>query len=204
MGARHWPTAVTDGARRRWQSARTLTELAALTVDWLQGDIVEHAGQGGPPDPETAGITAALVEINQRGLATDHSQPGGAGPNWAQRAHVSGYCQEDIASRIVDVGVASDLVVLATEPELDESLCVPITKVDGAPVTVTGHLSRDDPGMDVSAPMRAELAAAWHVHVLDPVWGREGLLWPTLLDGLRAGPFSERSPRLIGGDLGWD
>jgi hypothetical protein len=104
---------------RPWAEVETLADIAELTAQWLEGRINFHPTNLGPsPDPETTELVPVLAALNRAGYCTDFSQPGepvvdGCG----QRAAVVGYCDEDIAGRLIDLSARSELVVLAYWPE---------------------------------------------------------------------------------------
>ncbi|MGW4874793.1 DUF6919 domain-containing protein [Streptomyces chartreusis] len=66
-----------DAGRRRraeirmWKGARSLEDLAVLTVSWLRGDLLWHPnGHRGGPDPETLSLVEALAAANAAGCLT--------------------------------------------------------------------------------------------------------------------------------------
>lgn len=112
--------------RRRWRSARTRAELAALTAEWLEGRIRTHPGVypggilAGRPDPETAGLVGTLAACNRAGLLTTSSQPGQQsapagrrGGVFAQRPAVEGWAAPQIARDLVWLATSVGLLAVA-------------------------------------------------------------------------------------------
>ncbi|MEU2859903.1 hypothetical protein ABZ672_16190 [Streptomyces mirabilis] len=169
-----------------WRSARTLDDLGQLTAQWLEGRITYLPGYCAPsPDGETAPLVPYLAEANRHGYVTDFSQPGLTYPDGdAQRAAVSGFCTEDFAERITAAVLRTDLLAIVTPPGRDNPTSIPVTIDDGEAFTWVGGASDGDTiaahyGDDCPRALDA-LLSAWQVAVLDPVWGREGLLWEEL------------------------
>jgi len=81
--------------RRRWRSARTVSDLGELMALWLEGKIASRPGyqpRYGPED-ETAHLVPTLAALCRAGYVTTQSQPGlvGTGTDglwWEQRAAV--------------------------------------------------------------------------------------------------------------------
>jgi hypothetical protein len=186
--------------RRAWRSARTLRDLGQLTALWLEGDLGTVPGYCGPPDDETAPLVPALAVLNRAGYLTSGSQPGEAGQGlngrrWEQRAAVEGFAGLRVGRRLAAAARAAGLIVIVGDPARLprwRTGCrsrVPVTRVDGQPVTWFGaHLSRRhlrDPWTGYGACHRHavnDVCRAWQVTVIDPEWGRPGLLWRVLRD----------------------
>ncbi len=175
-----------------WTNARTMQELADLTARWLEGDI-SHCPRYGSPEPETA-ANPHLPRINRLGLWTEDSQPGEQGPTFGQRAYVAGYAAPHTALSLVKLGLRTDLVVFATPPgfKTDMGGCVFTGWADGSDLddnTCVGPIGGVDTWDELvirsfSAEALSDVAAAWAVSVLDPVWGRDSLLWPAVVEAL--------------------
>lgn len=168
-----------------WQSARDLLDLGELTAQWLEGRIDYLPAYGGGPDPETADLVPALATANRAGFVTHFSQPGvpiteGCG----QRAAVGGFCGEALANRIQTVVLGTDLVALVTSPGQANMIQIPITLDCGEAFTwLGGQLDEENLEFFYSedCPKALDaLKAAWQVEMLDPVWGRDDLLWGRL------------------------
>jgi hypothetical protein len=71
---------MADMTTLTWRTARTLTDLAELTADWLARDLDAHPGWGSgsdrAPDSETFEIADHLIALNRAGWLTIDSQPG--------------------------------------------------------------------------------------------------------------------------------
>lgn len=174
--------------RQLWTDARTLQDLGELTARWLERDIDYLPGYGEPeagPDAETAELVPYLARANRNGYVTNFSQPArtfaGAG---GQRAAVDGFCTEETAERIQAVILRTPLIVITTPAGWDNPTQIPVTMDGGEAFTwVGGAMSPEDIsdqyGDDCPHAI-VDLAIAWQVAVLDPEWGRAGLLWERL------------------------
>ncbi|MGO9821958.1 MAG: DUF6919 domain-containing protein [Solirubrobacteraceae bacterium] len=168
----------------RWAEAVTLGQLGELVAEWLEGRI-----QLDPVLPGTARLEDAATGSRSRpaqsvGFLTDQSQPGGIDGDWAQRAFVTGYCNDGAAERLASVSVRVDLVVLSQYPAGEErpSFEFPVTR-DGNR-THTALFGHDYDWTGIPPEVCAVLQDAWYVSACDPVWGRNDLLWPALLDAM--------------------
>lgn len=166
----------------------------ALVVRWLHGEETDGVIYGDGPDLETAVLTDTLVALNRSGYLTDHSQPGALEDGYAQRAHVSGYCDEPTAMAISARAVTTDLVVLAIPANSDSFGQIPVSREGRVEYTWGGGHS--DPANEFYQPgdeeLVAELRQLWHVEVIDPVWGRNDLLWDVVVAAV-----TERPERLV-------
>lgn len=175
--------------RSLWADARTLSDIGELTARWLEGGITYHPAYGAPcPDSETAELIPVLAAVNRAGFVTDESQPGfPLDDKSGQRAYVTGFCSQgfvDVA-RVAATVSGTDLVVLAFVPGTESGPQVVVTVDDGAEFTWLGHpvdaVNIDHLyGDDLAADGVAALRAAWQVHMFDPLWGRNELLWSFL------------------------
>lgn len=176
-----------------WQLAGSLSELQELTARFIEGRLRAHPGYlAATVDAETEGIAADLAAINRGGLLTDCSQPGMTDGTWVQRAWVSGYCTEAEVDALLAGCLATDLLVLALPPGNFEGPRVCITR-DGAAQHSWAGLFEDpvheyEPAL---AELEEELADLWCVDIMDPVWGRNDLLWPTVRAALAERPTEE-------------
>lgn len=200
----------TDTALAAWRGARSLTELATLTADWLGGDLAAHPGWIGEPAPETAEITTELVALNRTGWLTIDSQPGydrdaagsmqrhavkfilGEEQGWGLHAaaEVAGFPCSEPTGLVPD----PDAAWAAQEREWAEPVMVSATaNTDGA---VEGScwfgcgpdegwdLLFGDGADDLAPELRAVLEGeATIIAVAAPDWGSDdGGLWAWLLD----------------------
>lgn len=191
-------TSTTAGRHRNpWRSARTLADLGELTARWLEGDLDEVPGYGGPPDEETRPLVPALAALNRAGYVTIGSQPGETGRGvdggfWEQRAAVDGLASGLLVWRIAGAAERAGLTVITHDPAGrprwgTRGQAVPVTREDGEDCTWFGaqvsrhHLSDSWTGFGGCHrdAVRAVLRA-YQVTVIDPEWGRPGLLWEVL------------------------
>jgi hypothetical protein len=168
-------------AAARWHNARTLADLGELTAQWLEGKQGCTLGySGGVPDEETGPLVPVLAAANRAGFVTHHC---------AQRANVSGYAGPEAFARLMAASSGADLIITAARA-LDDSEerrfgpLFAVTLDEGEEFTWDGiALSRPilerDYGDWHPAVVR-ELSAAWQVTLIDPVWGRNDVLWPVL------------------------
>lgn len=177
----------------RWQQADSVPQLRELTAQFIEGTLRARPSYGAATvATETADLTEVLAAINRGGLLTDSSQPGENAEGWVQRAWVSGYADEAVVDALLGSCLATDLLVLALAPGALEGARVCISRDAARESTWAGAF--DDP-MEMyangSVELVGQLADLWCVDVIDPVWGRNDLLWPTVLTAL-----TERPPRL--------
>ncbi|MEU0030755.1 hypothetical protein [Streptomyces sp. NPDC006335] len=180
---------------RTWKQARAFEELAVLTARWLRGHLSWHPnGHRGGPDSETVPLVEALAAANEAGFLTDGSQPGELATfhelPWRQRAFVSGFVADPALARALCARAAeAGLVVRAYRPgsrvdENGERNAVDVTTWGARVNTGMGNwvppraVRRILPGCDRRAVR--EVARAWQVTLIDPVWGRNTVLWPAL------------------------
>lgn len=191
-----------------WQHARTLADLGNLTAEWLEGAI-GYAPAHGPDDEglirparETAPLIPYLARANRNGFVTCVSQPG-VGPtgDHSQRAFVDGFCDGPTAGRIHRACRGTDLVVIETPPAWENPTRITVTMRGGKPCTWAGGVNT---AVDIAVHYGedcpravASLFLASQVVIIDPVWGRQGLLWETL-DTAWAGAADGRVATRIG------
>ena len=179
-------------ARRVWRQATTLTHLAHLTANWLDGTLPAHITYGPNPDPETTGITRALAAVNRAGYLTTSSQPGHPptvghdGSVYEQRAAITGHIADPtLLHHLVDTAERAGLTVITHTADTSTGPDWMIaTRQDGQPTAAFGeHVTPVQLRADwygVSDQAHAAVAAAVQVTVVDPVWGRNDVLWPAL------------------------
>lgn len=173
-----------------WATATSLADLGELTARWLEGALPDSPSYGGGPDPETLPLVPDLVAINRAGLVTDFSQPGmpDDGDGSKQRAAVTGFCDEPTRERLAAALAATDLVFMAESSDDESAVRIPVTIDVGEPFTWVGgailaeYLADSYEGLSERA-LRL-LKTSWYVTVFDPVWGRNDLLWPALVEAL--------------------
>ena len=146
----------------------------------------------GPPDSGTTSLIPALAACNRAGFVTHQSQPGTPRDEHgsAQRASVSGYADSKTFARLMAAVADTDLIITAGRAigdgnERDFGPFFAITLDYGEEFTWDGHASSrrilDDSYGWVCHPAAVEtLYDAWQVTLIDPEWGRNDILWPTL------------------------
>ncbi len=186
--------------RSLWRQARCLEDVAELTARWLEGSVRVSPSYGGRPHAETQELMPLLVDLNRAGVLTSQSQPGyvgeGAdGARWEQRAGLEGFCHEDLAESLVRTASAMGMYVTAYDRSgrlwddhmLDELI---VTTRDGEPHTAFGrwqgvHDLEVDYGRLHQRVVR-DLRDSCQIAVVDPQWGRTGVLQEALETAVRA------------------
>jgi hypothetical protein len=174
---------------KRWAATTTLTDLCALTVEWLEGRLASQPGYAGPCDVDQAPcLRAALVALNQIGFLTNDSQEGfegeGAdGAQWTQRAAVFGFTDRATFDWLTNVLPGFEVTTATPHGTV-------VTWRNGEPHTVygarwdAGDLSEEAyPGCSEEA--LASVADALQVTVYDPM-PRSNQLWEFLQDSAAA------------------
>ncbi len=179
--------------RGAWAAAVTLPDLGRLVADWLTGTrrwIPTYLADG--PDPETGPhVVDALVAVNLAGFLTDSSQPGLCRDGWSQRAFVTGLADPAVAQLAEWLAVGTDLVVVVGDRALAPGaegehplVSLAVTAQDGRPVTWCGRFEPVAETLAFHAPVAPQavpaLTDAVALQVIDPVWGRDDVLWPWL------------------------
>jgi len=123
--------------------------------------------------------------VNRNGFVTVQSQPAvRLADGRGQRAFVDGFCAADTVERIQAACLGTGLVLVATPPAWENPTRIPVSIVDGKDCTWVGGVnSVVDIGRfygEDCPRVVASLFIAWQIAVLDPVWGRAGLLWERL------------------------
>jgi uncharacterized protein DUF6919 len=174
--------------RLLWREPTTLAGLGELMARWLEGDITYQPGYNSTgPDAETTDLIPVLAAVNRAGMFTTFSQPGvpltdGNG----QRAAIEGFCTEEAMQRLYVASWATDLVTLSYPPGSSASDgAVAVSTLGGLECTWLGSCQDRGEliyyyGEDLCEAAVIDLCSAWQVHILDPVWGRNDLLWDVL------------------------
>ncbi|MER7487980.1 hypothetical protein ABTY20_19140 [Streptomyces sp. NPDC126497] len=180
---------------RIWRDARRIDEVGAAMADWLEGRIDERPGYGAArPDEETTHLIPVLARLNRRGWITTDSQPGldtvaFDGRRWEQRAAVQGWIAggDPLLRRVIRTARAVGLIVSAHGPgrAVGPSRGLLATRWGGEPHTGfggrPGRLQLDAELSGVGRQARRELARhGVLLAVIDPVWGRDTVLWSAL------------------------
>lgn len=180
--------------KRRWRDAITLAELGELTAQWLQGDLRYLPGyDADAPDEETAPLIPTLAAVNRAGYVTNCSQPGYDGPgyrgHWRQRAAVEGFADDAMTDKLRSAAIDAGLWFVAARAQRQENdhLTITVTEWNGRPHTRFGGIRPIDDLRDgwvgygeCSRHAVEALCGAYQVAVVDPVWGRNDVLWAAL------------------------
>lgn len=189
-------TEMSDEDAELWASAQTLADIGNFTALWLEGQIASQPGYapGCGPDPETADLIPVLAACNRAGFVTDGSQPGESctgydGAHWDQRAAVQGLASAEVADRLSSLAGPDLLVQVHEAPRrrFDFRTAIPVTQRAGRTYTRFGarlpvrHLRDGWTGYGIcSRDAVREVCDARQVTIVDPVWGRNDVLWATL------------------------
>jgi hypothetical protein len=178
--------------RGAWRQATTLAGAGELTARWLEGHSeFQPATFTASYDDETAPIAVALAALNRSGLFTKESQPGLSSAGIAQRQYVTGFCSAEAAAELLALSTRSELVTVAHAPGESSNAAIPVTVDQGEVVTVLGSSENpvteeqiQDWADETNDTLALLLADSWYVEILDPVWGRDGVLLPAVLGAL--------------------
>lgn len=180
---------------RIWRDARSIGELGGAMAGWLEGHIGSRPGYNDSrPDQETDHLVPVLARLNRRGFVTTDSQPGLEdvafdGRPWVQRAAVQGYVAvgDPLLNRVIRAARAAGLIVTAhgAGRAVGSARGLVATRWGGEPQT--GFGGRPGRGWRRSAlpgigrRARRELRRyGVALAVIDPVWGRDDVLWSVL------------------------
>ncbi|MCX4682647.1 hypothetical protein OG413_46740 [Streptomyces sp. NBC_01433] len=197
--------------RRRWTSARTVTDLGELMALWLEGEIASRPGYAARygPDEETEYLVPSLAALCRAGYITTQSQPGSAGTGenglwWEQRAAVELVVADpELLPRLVDAANSAGMVVRVNDYRRgglqDEPVIV--TTCDCEAVTAfAGRISREDMAVqwpELNRSLYDQVAHGTYVSIIAPEYGAAGdRLWVLLdqVSGLRPAPDPEDDP----------
>lgn len=182
-------------SRELWLTARTFADACALTAAWMEGVIAFNPGSvGGPIDKETETIADQLAQINRLGLWTQESQPGEKSPDWQQREFVHGLCGEATATMLEELSNRSELVTLSFWPGTPSFGQIPAScsPTQGATLHLGASSNFSEPNSDswqmliqhTTKDLVLTAAGLREVQIFDPVWGRTGLLFPSIIETL--------------------
>jgi len=176
-----------------WRQATTLEAAGELTARWLEGGSSYQPGHFAPGfDTETVALAAALAELNRNGLFTKESQPGILADGAAQREYVTGFCSAGTAGELLALSTRTELVTVAHAPGEASSAAIPVTLAGTEVTTVLGSSENPvdeaqirDWADETNDSLALLLADSWYVEILDPVWGRNDVLLPAVLQALK-------------------
>lgn len=174
---------------RIWRDARSIGDLGAAMAGWLEGSDVPA-----DLDPETLPLVPVLARLNQRGFVTTMSQPGvfdtgSDGRPWDQRACVEGWIAagDPLLPRILRAARAAGLIVTAygAGRAVGPRNGLLVSRWGDEPRTGSGgrhgRSYRRAEWRGVGRRARRHLAREGvALAVIDPVWGRDDVLWPVL------------------------
>jgi hypothetical protein len=172
--------------RKLWRSARTLDDLGQLMARWLEGDLRHRPGYYGTTDLDTPRLTKVCAELCRAGFVTDSSQEGGEwliqGRSVHQRAGIGGFADDDALDALRQIGRQHAFVVSAhRRPSLTGlRRRIPVTAENWQACTWFGgqietcHYEIGWSGISDEAYWA--VLWSWHVAIIDPEWGRRGLL----------------------------
>lgn len=175
---------------RIWRDARSIGDLGGAMAGWLEGRIASQPGCSTGPDEETLPLVPALARMNRRGYVTTMSQPGDGGTAadgrwWEQRAAVEGWisCRNPLLGPFIRQARAAGLIVSAYGPgrAVGPSRGLTVSRCGDDPRTGAGGRQRRTGLPWIGRHARRELALhGVALAVIDPVWGRDSVLWPVL------------------------
>ncbi len=165
----------------RWRSARNMTDLGELVIDWLNGDITQTPGHCGPPCDETVPLIPALTVINRGGFITDCSQLAESAGGRSWNTWVEGFAGDATLAALRRAVDGTPLELHTCRGKVHG--CRPIrSRFQPCPRgDVTDFWTSACP--DASG----DLWGSWWVYIEDPEPGRNDLLWPALTAALSKG-----------------
>lgn len=157
--------------RECWATARTLDDLGAWVVAWLNGKIRETPGHCGPPAAETIPLIPVLAAANRAVFITDNSQRADEW-DWQWEAWVIGFASDDTLGRLRAAVAGTPLVLTACHGRHGHGYR-PFMRRCGRRESVRFW-------SDKCPAVAAQLSDAWYVAIDDPEPGRNDRLWPAL------------------------
>jgi Domain of unknown function (DUF6919) len=181
---------------RIWRDARSIGDLGGAMAGWLEGRIDSWPGCSTGPDDETLPLVPVLARLNRRGFVTTLSQPGDGGAMadgrpWVQRAAVEGYIAagDPLLNRVIRAARAAGLIVTAygAGRAVGPSRGLVATRrgtetgltLGGRPRGLRHAPELSGVGRQARRQLAREGVA---LAVIDPVWGRDDVLWDLLDD----------------------
>ena len=193
-----------------WAKARTLSDLAELTAQWLEGRLPNQPSYPRPVDVDehaAPGLTAALIACNRGGLLTVTSQAAVQTHEGHQLAAVAGFADEDVAARIADAVGRDGQFWISGHEQLSHNengpaiygFPLPVTWHRGNVVTHFGGELEDDEVQEMFPTCDEELvlldvATSYYLAIVDPVPGSNAL-WPFLESVHTLSRLPEGGPR---------
>ncbi|MDF1836714.1 MAG: hypothetical protein P1V35_02495 [Planctomycetota bacterium] len=189
-----------EQAWQRWSNATSFEDLCALAVEFLDGDLPAFPGWMAPDiDEETDDWVPELVAANERGFLTTASQPGTCpalshdGLPWSQRAFVVGFASPALVAELRDQVRGTRLRLL--DFALDEAGGEPMPAARHGDReylfvgTGEGPAEREVFAQRIGPQAMEALEETRYVCLVDPVWGRDDLLWAILANDSDGGEY---------------
>jgi hypothetical protein len=175
-----------------WSTINSWPEFGQRNAEWLSGEFIYHPRYlDDSPATETGPLIEILTKINRAGFVTTDSQPGHPADafSYVQRAYMTGICDEPTASRLRSGLLRTDLVVLWFSPDRSGIGQVAVTRDAQEECTWLGYGGVDEHEVDAwtqrGGPGLGQLYLdSWELHIFDPAWGRNDLLWTSVLAAL--------------------
>lgn len=183
---------------KRWQAARTLTDVGNLMADWIQGKITSRPGYCGPTDldlPET--LVPLFAGLCRAGFVTHQSQEGFSGYGydgewWVQHAFAEAFTTEAVVDRLHETA-PSRLLVISHDPaglptwryRRDSDFAATVRagrRYTGAGSSLPRrHIRHPHIGFGACGREASDaLCSAWQVTIADLAPGPETFLWDYL------------------------
>ncbi len=161
---------------------------------WLEGRIIGSPVCPAGPDEETLPLVPVMARLNRRGWVTTMSQPGYRGESedgrpWEQRACVEGWISsaDPLLPRVIRAARAAGLLVTAhgAGRAVGPRGGLPVSRWGTESLTGVGgrygRLRRRSEWRGIGRRAHRQLAREGVVlAVVDPVWGRDDVLWSVL------------------------
>lgn len=181
-----------------WKNATSVADLGNAMALWLSGSLRRTPTYcGSTTEEETRHLLPTLIACNRAGFVTVCSQPGQApergydGRMWRQRATVEGWiADEALLGRIRGAARSAGLTMIAHGPGSRGGEWTSLTEADGeiqmAAGDYPGHRSMiASEWQGIGRHATQELRTSTHLDLIDPVWGRDTVLWPALARAIR-------------------
>lgn len=126
-----------------------------------------------------------ISAISRLGYLTEFSQPGVPG---SPRASVAGFCERSQGECLASLSLSSDLVVVSEYPGVEATYEVPITQDQGRTFTILAGRPILDPSCGFHPQTLSALSNCLYVSIVDPCWGRNDLLWTSVIAALKRDP----------------
>lgn len=185
----------------RWKNVQTLDDVAELTALWLDGDSTFYPyWLSSRPAEETQSIITPLIDLNRSGFWTNSSQPGVVNEieeePLKQRNFVTGRIHRSNLFKVSTVLLHTNMIYLTS---LGKEASIPASLKGYFPTSFVGKFHNlEDPNeynilanatsTDFVDYLKTETV---EIHVLDPVWGRNDVLLPTLTSLFEQLPYLE-------------